>query len=208
MKKMCLSLCLGIAFSMLLSSCAGLMDLRPLGNTPAPPKRIAVPDNPPPQRELGSLWSKQSVWNEIYSNPPNLIPGDVIELRLSEKFRKQVLRRLKRDYPVRVVTKVDIKEDGKTLDPSVKAEAASDDLGPDDTTTMHATIVEVLPRGVYKLAASETIHVGDRDPVVTLEGEIRDRDIKNSASADTDDILNLAMELQPYGRQRRLPDNT
>lgn len=190
------------ALAVLVSGCTGMVDAEPIVSTPAPPRRIELPPKKQPVRELGSLWDETSVWNDVYSDPPKRVEGDVILVKLSENFRRRVLRRLKREYPIRVKSKIDI--DDKKNPVKVAVEKTSDKLMPDDTLQVYATVIEVLPRFVYRLAASETIRVGGRDPVVTFEGEVRERDIRGDDAVSTDNILNLALDLKPYGRQRRL----
>ncbi len=192
----------GCLFVTALVGCA-TADLRPVLDTTKKPKPVAVAPSKPCPKELGSIWCDNSDWNDIYSESPNRFPGDTILVKLSPRFRQQMARRLKREYPVRVKTKVEGIEKGK---PKVvaKVENTGEQLFEDDTQQFYVTITEVLPRFLYKVRAQETIRLGGREPIVTLEAEIRNRDIEADESLSSDSLQNTAFEIKPYGGDRQI----
>lgn len=179
------------------------VDLRPIVDTTKKPRPIVLPPRKDCPREAGSLWCDNSDWNEIYSESPNRVPGDTILVRLTPRFRTQVLRRLKREYPIQVKTKVEGIEKGKPK-VDVKVVPTGDQIADDDTQQIYMTVTEVLPRYIYRVKAQETIRVGSREPIVTFEGEIRNRDIQSDESVTTDSIMNSAFEIKPYGGDRQI----
>jgi flagellar basal body L-ring protein FlgH len=184
-----------------LGGCA-TVDLRPVVDTTKKPKPIVTVKKDCP-KELGSIWCDNSEWNDIYSESPNRAPGDTILVKLTPRFRLQMLRRLKREYPIRVKAKIEGAEKGK---PQIKAkvETTGEELGADDTDQFYVTITEILPRNLYKVRAQETLRLGGREPILTLEGEIRNRDIQGDESVTTDSIMNTAFDVKPYGGDRQI----
>jgi hypothetical protein len=89
-----------------LGGCA-TADLRPIVDTTKKPRPVIVPQRKECPKELGSLWCDSSEWNDIYSESPNRVPGDTILVKLTPRFRTQMLRRMKREHPIRVKTKVE-----------------------------------------------------------------------------------------------------
>ncbi len=184
-----------------LGGCA-TADLRPIVDNKKPKPVVVAPRKECP-KELGSIWCENSDWNDIYSEAPNRFPGDTILVKLTPRFRQQMLRRLKHDYPIRVKTKV---EGVDKLKPKVvaKIENTSNALADDDTQQIYVTITEVLPRYLYKVKAQETVRLGSREPIITLEGEIRNRDIQGDESVSSDNIMNSAFDVKPYGGDRQI----
>ena len=192
-----------VYFILLAVFLGGCADLRPLVDTTKKPRPIVVSPRKECPKELGSIWCENSEWNDIYSESPNRFPGDTILVKLTPRFRSQMLKRLKRDYPVRVRAKIEDIEKGKP-NLRVKVEPTSDQLADDDTQQVYVTITEVLPRYLYKVRAQETLRVGSREPILTLEGEIRNRDIQADESVSSDSLMNTAFDLKPFGGERQI----
>lgn len=185
-----------------LGGCA-TVDLRPVVDTTKKPRPVVVPQRKECPRELGSLWCDNSDWNDIYSETPNRAPGDTILVKLTPKFRISLARRLKRDFPIRVKTKIENIEKGKPkLD--VKVQPTEEQIAEDDTQQVYVTITEVLPRYLYKVKGQETIRLGGREPILTFEGEIRNRDIQGDESVSSDSVMNGAFDVKPYGGDREI----
>lgn len=199
----------------LLASLTACSTIVPKGRrlaSPKTPKRIEAPIPSPVVREPGSLWSDRSEWNDVYSAPPTRAVGDILMVKLTPRFKNQALRRLELEYP----PSINEKKSAKTIKKKAVAEAAAkpaDKKGKKDepvepavpeSESIYATIMEVLPRKVYRVAASETLRIGDRNPVVTFEGEVRDRDVGQDDAVSADNVMHLGLEIQPDGGQRKV----
>lgn len=159
-------------------------------------------------RTLGSLWSGNSSWNSLYSATASRTEGDLLEISLGgqAKARIEAMRKkiLKEKYGDENYEKPSKKDEGLIGgDSAVEApkKIASDPL----PSTLQAVIKSVGQRGLYEIAALETIKVGEEDSRLIVEGLVRDRDIDSSDKFSSDAIYGLKVELRPLSAQVAAP---
>ncbi len=123
-------------------------------------------------REPGSLWSSDSVWNNMYG-PPKIVVGDVISIKITDRFKEEILSKLG----------------------DKKSEKSKEEKKAVDTSLIYAKIIEVKKRGIYKIHAEDIVRIGSFNPVVTIEGEIRERDIDKDDNVSSDSIIGLNLNV-------------
>jgi flagellar basal body L-ring protein FlgH len=133
-------------------------------NEPVKPKPVAKPE-PKSDKQLGSLWSESSKWNEFYARRTDRAAGDLVILYPSDGFRINVANRA--GHAEVEVTRAD-RENNHII----------------------AKITEVLPQHVYAITAKQTLKVGNRVHPIEFTGNIREQDIGPDDSASTDLIFN------------------
>lgn len=188
-----------------LGGCSELSGNRSSAPQLLPPKQSTTVSKPVIKREPGSLWSEDSNWNSIYSNPPSRGPGDVLVVKLTPQFKGLILGKLDRDYPTEAKPKNNTepsKAETKEKEPKGTVSEKTG-INDDDSKVFHATVIEALPRGLYRVATADTIRLESRDPVITLEGEIREKDIQDDDSISADSILNVVLSVKLSDGQRR-----
>jgi len=160
---------------LLLASFAGCSSLLG-GGAPAAPEvtaeapKVTLPPSPPPRpRELGSIWSESSRWNVIYSPPAGRNVGEIIFIRPSDSLK------------LSVASKGD------------KLPNPDPNLTTKENTHIVAIIRDVLPRGVYAIDAKQALKVGLRDYDVSIEGKVREQDISNDDSTNSDSVFDLKL---------------
>ncbi|NBT59402.1 hypothetical protein EBT16_11525 [bacterium] len=189
------------------------------------PSKNTVEIEPPPKvthslqqkgrkihRELGSLWSEDSSWNQMYSPTQTRAPGDIVTIKLDKKFMTRLEQSVKRPVPEMdpSAENKDKKKDKKdTKEGAVEAAptAASASENPNDMRgpasqksktkppeTVEVTILEALPRGVYRVAANHGFKPADDSPFVYIEGILREREIAADDTAGSDALLDLKFE--------------
>jgi flagellar basal body L-ring protein FlgH len=183
-----------------------------------PPKVTHYPQQKPKkiQRELGSLWSEDSSWNQMYSPTQTRAPGDIVTIKLDKKFMARLEQAIKRPVPEPLAEtenkdgKKDNKKDAKGAKaaptevasaPAAPAEAASEGRGPASAKaplkipeTVEVTIIEALPRGGYRVAANHGFKPADDSPFVYIQGVLREREIASDDTATSDALLDLKFE--------------
>ena len=154
--------------------------------------RYEVPK--PAKREPGSFWSEDSRWNTIYTSASNRMVGDSITLKVNEPFKERIsmaMNQNKKPDPVKNAN--DAKSDSK----EAAREPASNNASAakkDDTATVEATILEVLPNGSYRVGVNRAFKIGKEQPYVVLEGVVKEKEISSDDSASTDSLMNLKLE--------------
>jgi flagellar basal body L-ring protein FlgH len=172
MKKLIRILSIGVLGSC--CSCANFF--RPVDTQLAPPpapvaETKVVP--PAPKRELGSLWTEESRWNDFYSHKKERAVGDIIILHPSDAFRLSVAQQAGHQG----------------------VEISSADR---QNAYVIAKVTSVLPQGVYALAAAQSLKIGVRNHDIKFEGKLRESDIAPDDSSSTDMVFesNLKVEAE------------
>lgn len=168
----------------------------------AAPKKKAEPELPKPRtRELGSLWSDDSRWNDVYADAPSRLVGDVVTVKLTEPMKARILQ--KAEAPMLAAQKEKEKKEADPKAPATQAAAAPAPVAPgkvaqiDAPPLMRATIQEILPRGIYVISGMETVKVKDMEPTIKLTGRVRDRDLDAEDAVSSDAIQNLDLQVKP-----------
>jgi|GEM_PF-1478049 len=180
-----------------------------------PPETAQSISSPLPKTEeikssktLGSLWSGNSSWNSLYSATASRTEGDLLEISLGgqaktriEAMRKKILKEKYGDENYEKPSKKDEGLIGGEASTEAPKRIASDPL----PSTLQAVIKSVGQRGLYEIAALETIKVGEEDSRLILEGLVRDRDIDSGDKFSSDAIYGLKVELRPMSAQASAP---
>lgn len=171
-----------------------------------PPKFVAPPvvETKPkssPARELGSLWSETSSWNEIYSVSVARSVGDLVIVRFEEPLKQSLKARVDELFKVEAPEPEDPPQEDENGKRIVKAPAPAAKKETFDAS-LRATIREVHPRGIYTIVAADTLRVGTHEPYVYLEGQIRDRDIAADETISSGSIQGLRFDVYPVSPQR------
>ena len=189
-----------------LSGCATAPPPR-VEDAPKPPPVVEAPKPKPYMRELGSLWSPDSRWNDIFSSAPLRFEGDVLTIHLTDTMLARITGVIPRD-PFKPENKPGNKNDGQkgsskggkgdSKDNS-GAQAKQDSGGDrkDDSSTVEAVIKEVLPRGVFRVSVNQTVSIGSSHPTIILEGKVHERDIATDESFSSDALFNVSLNLSP-----------
>lgn len=148
----------------------------------------------PAQREPGSLWSEDSRWNTIYTTGNSRMVGDVVMLKVNEPFKDRISMAMNQNRkPEANKTTNETKNDSKSesREPASLNQAMAKK---DDTAEVEATILEVLPNGVYRVGVNRAFKIGREQPYVVLEGVVREKEIGSDDSVSTDALKNLKLE--------------
>ena len=186
---------------------------------PVPRILSSVTQPKPAKREPGSLWSEDSKWNDIYSMTPARQAGDVIMIKVENALKAQIARVVAAKTGKKVE---DIKAAGLGINPEaavVTREPASRldekktaDKVPEapppvatkkdhETKKVEATILEVLPRGLYRISANQGLHVGGpEEPFVALEGNVREREVAADDSVSSDALIGVKLDVVDYSK--------
>jgi len=206
-----------ILATLMLGSCSLFTAGRREVEIQPPPKVTHLPQQKPKkmQRELGSLWSDDSHWNQMYSPTQTRAPGDIVTIKIDKKFMTRLEQAIQRPTEEQnlepVVSKEKKKETDKGSDPSKQAGestppamASSTDPKSNSTTAaqnafktpdkLEVTIIEALPRGLYRVAANHGFKPTHDAPFVYVQGMIREKEISSDDSASSDALLNLKFE--------------
>lgn len=159
-------------------------------------------------RDLGSLWSDDSYWNQMYSPTQSRVPGDIVTVKVTKPFLARLEMGLKRPTPV-----VEEKKDGKDEKKDPAAAAARDLASApaaDGTTppgrgpavlpgaklpeSFEVTILEALPRGMYRVAANHGFKPAVDSPFVYIEGVLREREIAQDDTVNSEALLDLKFD--------------
>jgi flagellar basal body L-ring protein FlgH len=161
---------------------------------PPPPDITDLVSPPKPrQQELGSIWSENSTWNSFYSVTTAREVGDIIVLKLDAKYKNLIQKDLEAISPTIVP-----KTQATTTTTTTTADAPPVDLQKDTPTpdiSVRAFIQSVLPKGVYKITAAESIRIGNRDPYVVLTANVRDADITSNGQTTSEKLINPRVEV-------------
>lgn len=186
-----------------------------------PPPRLlqSVLPKKPVKRELGSLWSEESKWNDIYNVGPSRQPGDMITVRVTDSLKARIAQLVAAKTGK---SSAEIRNGGNPL-PSPQPQAAAApaasgaDRGPAstkdtkeadksadkkkdyDTKAFEATILEVMPNGIYRIASNQGLKVGGpEEPYVALEGNLREKEVAADDTVSADSLLATKLELVDY----------
>lgn len=147
-------------------------------------------------REPGSLWSEDSRWNDLYTVAPSRVLGDMLKIKiqdgLKQRFEKMVAaQKAVIDNPP--VAKIAAVAEGKApeADPKVAAKPEQEFLD--------AVITDVLPRGVFAIAARQIVKAGPVEMRMDLVGNVREKDIGTDDVVPSDAIINLNVIYQAGG---------
>ncbi len=153
-----------------------------------------VVNEPPPKpklrevrREPGSLWTEDSRWNDLYSVVPTRILGDIIKIKINESLKGKLARLIEPQ-----------KTFGSSKESLAQAALETKALGNADPRTkepeadyLDAAITEILPRGVFTVVARQVVRLGTVQTRVELAGNVREKDIAQDDTIQSDTILNL-----------------
>jgi flagellar basal body L-ring protein FlgH len=172
------------------------------GTKSAPPEEVTA--NPkvahhyevpkPAKREPGSLWSEDSRWNAVYSSGSSRMVGDPITLKVNEPFKERIsmaMNQNRRIEPAKGASDNKNESKNESREPASTNQAMAKK---DDTATVEATILEVLPNGAYRVGVNRAFKIGREQPYVVLEGVVKEREISSDDSASTDALMNLKLE--------------
>lgn len=154
-----------------------------------PPKPMPVAERKASPRELGSLWSDDSMWNYVYTNAAARVVGDIITIRVDENFRKRVAQ-LRDGGDQQADTSSEAAPRGGEPGPTTSVDSRN---VPD--TLMRGSIEQVGTRGVYRITASDTLRLERWEPFVVIKGRVRDRDIDTNDEIRISDIVDLSFEV-------------
>jgi flagellar basal body L-ring protein FlgH len=163
----------------------------------------SIPPPKPPKREPGSLWSEDSRWNDIYNPTQGRYPGDVVIIKMNPGLKAKILamtapperEKDKKEDKNKDKDEKEMKEAKKDAGKEEAAPAANAQSSQNDTKSIEATILEVLPRGIYKISANRGVHIGAKDPYVTLMANAREKDITGEETVSSDALFNVQMEI-------------
>jgi flagellar basal body L-ring protein FlgH len=166
-----------------------------------PPKVTHIPQQKPKriQREIGSLWSDESSWNQMYSPTQTRAPGDIVTVKLNKNFMARLEQAVRRPdlNPEKEVDNKDKKKEKELIKPETESVA----LGEKEKSpaiklpeTVEVTILESLPRGVYRVAANHGFKPAIDAPYVYIQGMLREREIAGDDTASSDALLDLKFE--------------
>lgn len=197
-----------IGVVLFLTSCSWFSMGRKEVEIQPPPKVTHFPQQKPKklQRELGSLWSDDSHWNQMYSPTQTRAPGDIVSIKIDKKFLSRLEQAIQRppeepELTAASSTKETKKEADKTKEPTKPVVEASN--APSNSAVQNnfktpekieVTIIEALPRGLYRVAANHGFKPAADAPFVYVQGMIRDKEIASDDSASSDALLNLKFE--------------
>ena len=163
----------------------------------------SVPVTKVAQREPGALWSEDSRWNSIYTVSPSRMPGDVITIKVNEPFKQRIISSVnqnKKPGEKKVLVDGTEEKNAKTPPAEKKEESrepasiSDQNTGKNDTKTVDATILEVLPNGFYRVGVNRAFKIGKDEPYVTVEGSVREKEISTDETVSSDSLLNLKIE--------------
>lgn len=192
-----------------------------------PPPRLlqAVISKKPAKKELGSLWSEDSKWNELYSVGPTRQPGDMITVRVTDSLKARIAQLVAAKTGK---STAEIRNGGNPL-PSVQPQAAApvaaaaarapasakepekaappaDKKKDYDTKAFEATILEVLPNGMYRIASNQGLKVGGpEEPYVALEGNLREKEVAADDTVSADALLTPKLEIVDFNKPNVVP---
>ena len=168
-------------------------------DAPKSPPAAEAPKPKPFVHELGSLWSPDSRWNNMFAVAPLRSVGDVLSLKLTDPVLAMITGTIPRE-PIKRGAKKDAKKDGSKGGKESAAEPKQDSGGgetKDDTLTVEAVIKEILPNGIFLLSVYQTVTIGSNHPTIILEGKVHERDIATDESLSTDAMFNVSVKLAP-----------
>lgn len=180
-----------------------------------PPPRIlqAVVPKKVAKKEPGALWSDDSKWNELYSAGTSRQPGDLITVRVTDSLKARIAQLVaaKTGKPT-----AEIRNGGNPIPTPQAQAAAAPDRSPasrkegkepekaasmdkkkdSDTKAFEATILEVMPNGIYRIASNQGLKVGGpEEPYVSLEGNLREKEVAADDTTSADSLLATKLEI-------------
>jgi flagellar basal body L-ring protein FlgH len=156
---------------MAMAGCSTLEEVEQAALPPPLPQKKIV------QRELGSLWSEDSMWNHVYTAASARVVGDIISIRLDEAFQNRVAK---------------LKPESRNEEAAAAGAATPKSAG---DIVLRGTIEDVGARGVYRISASDTLRMGNWEPYLILKGRVRDRDINAVDEVSVASVVDLGFEL-------------
>lgn len=140
------------------------------------PKPIAMAPKAPPKRELGSLWSDTSAWNNFYGSRAGKSVGEMVMIRPTDGFRLRVTQ-------VAVPTAVEAPKEGDTLNRK-------------ENNNIVATIADALPNSVYLVSARQNMRINQKDYWVELNGKLREQSVLAETELSSDDLFDVSLEVK------------
>lgn len=194
-----------------------------------PPPRLlqSVVPKKPAKKEPGSLWSDDSKWNELYSVGPTRQPGDMITVRVTDSLKARIAQLVSAKTGK---SSAEIRNGGNPLPTPGPAAPATPDRGPasvkdgkpdektataqptqdkkkdSDTKAFEATILEVMPNGIYRIASNQGLKVGGpEEPYVALEGNLREKEVAADDTVSADSLLATKLEIVDMNKPNVIP---
>jgi flagellar basal body L-ring protein FlgH len=175
-----------------MAGCATLEETQ----TPKPLVAATAPTKKPASRELGTLWSEDSMWNHIYMATSARVVGDIITIHLDERFRNRVLAF--REVPTETegqAAKPPERAVASEGAPAASSAASKSAAPPKADLVVRGKIEEVGPRGVYRISASDNLDIEGWEPYITLQGRVRDKDIDENDGVQIGNIVELNFDV-------------
>jgi hypothetical protein len=155
----------------------------------APPQMVRQETRPAPvvqkplvRRELGSLWSDNSSWNQFYGGKTGKSVGELLVIRPTEGFRMRVVQVAK---PTPIVEE-NSKEAPKEADVMTKKE----------NSNLIATIQEALPNGLYLVTAKQNLRINQKDYWLEMTGKLREQSVLAETELTADELFDLSLDVK------------
>lgn len=184
-----------------LTSCSWFTPSKDTVEILPPPKVTHVPQQKPKkiEREIGSLWSDDSSWNQMYSPTQTRAPGDIVTVKLNKNFMSRLEQAVSRPA---IPLEKEKEDKGKKKEVAPKQEEPDRNLSSEKEKkstsklpeTVEVTILEILPRGVYRVAANHGFKPAEDAPYVYIQGMLREREIAADDTASSEALLDLKFE--------------
>lgn len=209
----------GIFLFLVLASCTTVN--QPVKEVVLSPKPAPVFASKQVKRQPGSLWSEDSRWNEMYTLPVSRLVGDIVSIKIDEAFKSRIAALTPPELPTPQKDAKDSaspKESSESKDPKDAKAVAKKDKSTEeaptvtvkdpsdasrvtvdtskDSKTFEAVIREILPRGVYGVYSSQVLVVDGKTVLVTLDGNVKERDIAASDVAPAENLFNVRMQVE------------
>jgi flagellar basal body L-ring protein FlgH len=133
--------------------------------------------------------SADSGWDGVYSRANSHSIGDTVMIRLSANFRSRLAERWEKANAAKALV--------GNREPSSKITDGKFPVQTRENEPIEFTIREVLGHGVFLVSAAQTLHFGQQDSVIWLEGCLRERDIGKDDTVSADALFNLRTRFYP-----------
>lgn len=171
------------------------------------PKPLPAPPAPKPVvRTLGSLWSSDSRWNEMYAIPVARSSGDTVHVQLADALKARIIARIPVDLEKQKEAE---KEQARREDPNRDVQGHRTFIHEDgraakvgDSKSFDVLIREVLPRGVYNVYASELMTLNGKQVLVTLDGNVREQDVGAGNTIGSDLLFNTKIQVETQAEKK------
>jgi hypothetical protein len=172
--------CLAVSV-LLLASCSS--PERPVAEAPKPVELLPAPKVDP--REPGSLWSDSSRWNEIFTPAATRSVGESLSLKLGRILKEQIIAQEPTELKEQREQKKEAHIPQRNLSSGVGL------IIPADSVKLEAVVEDILPHQILRVSFNKAVKIEGQEPLVSLEGMVRERDIAEDNSVSTDALFNV-----------------